>query len=710
MLYVKFIQNWNSSELTNTGTPETPTYTYGELKNTFVYTDGLKLVNINYDAESYIADDFFLRQPREAKIELFRDDDDWLRDNFLYHNDNEINHVLYMDENGVILEYEGVDPGLSIGETLDNGTIDAKEVLIQQFSKIIVEIYDTNKGAEPVFTGLVDKSQTSSTHRRITLNCIDFTGLIRLFGDQLIKIISGLEDDDYKYLVSHTTVNELMDKIKDFTKLEIEYSNSINDYLSPDDSITDIGILDLITDIAIPDVNDIGTLHSNYVEGSAALYSSEQIFADSINDVFVVFTAYTYDSLYYYDDGSQGGVIDETTTHLIVIYKTVTASLDISAHNRIDYDLYTIDNISGNIINQDMTGESAVNTFKNYFNSDSAFIVGESLYIYDLNSGTTFEYTFYDIIQSRYKLVIPIYADTYKYIELLKTILFLNILTIYANGDGDIIVINKNFTEQEAGASTTINERDIIDGYSLSAIEKDELEMSNALEKVWYDYDSEPPGLLYNNLDNTMKEELSELFLTRFPLEFNGDIKYSSVDIGTINSISVGNKLKFFDRYWIIISAQLNKTSFSTKIKAYGLTVYTLINGETFSASSELSSYYLVENAFDQDETTWWNSEFAAPSPAHWIKCDLGSGNGAVVAKYSIRTSLPPTAWKLQGSNDDLIWVDLDEQSNYYDWESFEYIKILSNINSYRWYRLYATEAQSGAGWITMTELELWSK
>ena len=68
MLYVKFIQNWSNSELTNTGTPETPAYAYDEPKNTSVYSDGLKLKDIDYDAESYMADDFFLREPRKLKL------------------------------------------------------------------------------------------------------------------------------------------------------------------------------------------------------------------------------------------------------------------------------------------------------------------------------------------------------------------------------------------------------------------------------------------------------------------------------------------------------------------------------------------------------------------------------------------------------------------------------------------------------------------
>jgi len=108
-----------------------------------------------------------------------------------------------------------------------------------------------------------------------------------------------------------------------------------------------------------------------------------------------------------------------------------------------------------------------------------------------------------------------------------------------------------------------------MDGYTLGAIEKGELEMSDALEPIWYDTETE--GALYDNLDNKMKEEFSELFISRFPIEFNGSIKYNSVDIGTINDIIIGSKLEFFDRAWIVISKQLNKTNFSTKIKAFGL-------------------------------------------------------------------------------------------------------------------------------------------
>jgi|GEM_PF-2267825 len=554
MLYVKFIQNWSNSELTNTGTPETPAYAYDEPKNTSVYSDGLKLKDIDYDAESYMADDFFLREPREAKIELFRDDDDWLRDNFLYQNDNEINHVLYMDEDGTILEYEGIDPDLSIGDQLDGGTIDDKEVLIQQFSKIIVEIWDTNSGI--VFTGLVDKSQTSATHKRITLNCVDFTGLIKIFGEQLIKIIIDDPDieDYYQFIVSINIIDELFDKIKNFTKLEITTSNGVENYtngiVTNNNNNLDINDYDIIWE---PD--------NQYYNGDVETFQDVSIFASDEEKAFIIYKCFTWSKTYETSDPQQYTVTD--------FYLTILAyEWNVDGISGVNYATYLLayHGPPGDIVY--MTAINAVKQFQTVKLMAAAFIDDDLLINYvAINSSGN--YDIIQITQDRYSVAIPIYADTYEYMELFKTILFLNILTIYADGNGNINVKSKYFEDEVEGASTIINERDIMDGYTLGAIEKDEIEMSDALEPIWYDTETE--GALYDNLDNKMKEEFSELFISRFPIEFNGSIKYNSVDIGTINDIIIGSKLEFFDRDWIVISKQLNKTNFSTKIKAFGL-------------------------------------------------------------------------------------------------------------------------------------------
>ena len=549
----------------------TVTYTEIILKNTSIFSHGLKLKDIDYDAESYMADDFFLREPREAKIELYRDADDWLRDNFLYQNDNEINHVLYLDEDGSIINYNGVDPGWQINTSPNGVEIVSKEVLIQQFSKIIVEIYDSIDNETPVFTGLVDKSQTTSTHRKITLNCIDFTGLIKIFGEQLIKILTTTEDDEYyQFIVSENIINDLLDKIKKFTKLELQVNNNTSIYGDPDSIVLDHVNTFSENDVYIELSETSGLVSNNdpnhniYGNAYVPVWNNTALTfkLNSTDDSFIIFSVvqvHTWLQYYGYDYYEIFGYR---------IYNPITQTLGDIQY----YVYYTGSSYNGNGWSFPQIHINAFTTFINlrgtaYYGEDED---GENtVWIASKNISVNYEYTFHRVYQDRYSVAIPIYADTYKYIELFKTILFLNILTIYADGNGNIFVKSKYFKDEVAGESTIINERDIMDGYTLGAIEKDELEMSDALEPIWYDTETE--GALYDNLDNKMKEEFSELFISRFPIEFNGEIRYPSVDIGTYNDISVGSKLDFFNRYWIVVSSKLNKTGHKFKIKAFGL-------------------------------------------------------------------------------------------------------------------------------------------
>ena len=431
------------------------------LKNTSIYSDGLKLVDINYDAESYMADDFFLREPREAKIELFRDDDDWLRDNFLYHNDNEINHVLYMDEDGTILEYEGIDPDLSIGDPLDGGTIDDKEVLIQQFSKIIVEIWNSNNDETPVFTGLVDKSQTSATHKRITLNCIDFTGLIKIFGEQLIKILITTENEDYyQFIISPNIIDELMDKIKDFTKLELEISNNFSNYLGT--ATNNNNNLEL-GEIA-PNYTDIpGWPFSGY-NGDVEEYLSESIFASDLTKYFVIYRIFTF-STYEYD------MYPSTQFMMYVKWSAWTQEGGIVQNTTYGYPVMLAyrDEDTG-VIYPYITLNEAINQFKTMMRLAPSYYNATTMEINYVKLNLSGNYDIIQMSQDRYSIALPIYSDTYTYMELFKTILFLNILTIYADDNGNINVKSKYFEDEVAGESTIINERDIMDGYTLGAI------------------------------------------------------------------------------------------------------------------------------------------------------------------------------------------------------------------------------------------------
>jgi len=94
-----------------------------------------------------------------------------------------------------------------------------------------------------------------------------------------------------------------------------------------------------------------------------------------------------------------------------------------------------------------------------------------------------------------------------------------------------------------------------------------------------------------------------------------------------------------------------------------------------------------------------------APS---WWKIDLGLGNAAVVTKYQINL-LPavrnPTAWNLEGSNDDINWTVLDTQSGIANGSLTTATFV--NAIAYRYYRLYATAGGDGTYIGEINELDL---
>ena len=698
------------------------------LRDTSVFTDKLKLVKADFDAEKYMADDFFLREPREAKIVLFKDNDGWLNNNFLYHNDNEINHVLYTNKDGVVLEYEGIDPELSIGQYL-GGTeeiykIDGKEVLIQQFSKIIIEIWERNSDGENIkrFVGLIDKSKTVATHTRVTLNCIDFTGLIKIFGEQLIKVLITADNEDYyQYIIAPNIITELLDKIKNFTKLEIDVDNNISNYSEgiTTNNNNNLDINDYLNDIYDPNINnDMNNGQVSYCISEniqfcdLISYDDVNIITSDYEKAFLIYESYRYNVSYSF----------YTSTFYYEFFTIRYHKWTQDGGWTIYYKTYTV---YGEITGVDFLGNPTFDTFGDpsdehietvldaWLNSKlkaQAFIDDEGLINY-IELKPNGNYDIVQIDQERYSVGIPIYADTYTYMELLKTILFLNVLTIFQDQFGMVRVMNKKLIEQESNIAKVISERDIINGYNISAIEKDELEMSNALELIWYDlYEDNPDndGILYDNLDNKMKQEYAELFLTRFPLEFNGKIKKNSAIVGIINNINIGDKLNFFNREWIIVSSKLNVTGFEYAVKAYGLsrTIYTGFTG--VASASSVDGSHIASNAFDGSVNTMWISNTGEP---HWLKFNFSSENKKIINKYIlICTASPsPISWKFQGSNNDATWIDLDEQIDYewiYGQQSF--VKYINNTNSYQYYRLYVTDSAGGVyDNTTVTELEL---
>lgn len=113
----------------------------------------------------------------------------------------------------------------------------------------------------------------------------------------------------------------------------------------------------------------------------------------------------------------------------------------------------------------------------------------------------------------------------------------------------------------------------------------------------------------------------------------------------------------------------------------------------TASASSE---YYgnVASKAFDglYGASNVWE---AYPVSSAWLKYDLGIGVAKVIAQYKIyafQGVYYPTAWTLEGSNNDSDWTVIDTQTG----QSFGYgetrvFNSFSNSAAYRYYRLNIT-------------------
>lgn len=108
---------------------------------------------------------------------------------------------------------------------------------------------------------------------------------------------------------------------------------------------------------------------------------------------------------------------------------------------------------------------------------------------------------------------------------------------------------------------------------------------------------------------------------------------------------------------------------------------------------------------FDQNTGIWeWNAAVSDASPV-WGKIDLGTAKRLTRYSITVRTGYPQLReWKLQGSNDNATWVDVDIRTgqNLSSTSSFE----LPAPATYRYYMLRIT-GYSG-GWFVMEAMDLW--
>jgi hypothetical protein len=102
--------------------------------------------------------------------------------------------------------------------------------------------------------------------------------------------------------------------------------------------------------------------------------------------------------------------------------------------------------------------------------------------------------------------------------------------------------------------------------------------------------------------------------------------------------------------------------------------------------------------AFNRDKSDGYRSASNDTTPC-WIKYDFTAGNEKVINAYSLSASDKevstdtPTAWQVQGSNDDTMWATLDARQGETDWRSTETRNYrFENETAYRYYRINFTE------------------
>jgi len=132
-----------------------------------------------------------------------------------------------------------------------------------------------------------------------------------------------------------------------------------------------------------------------------------------------------------------------------------------------------------------------------------------------------------------------------------------------------------------------------------------------------------------------------------------------------------------------------------------------ILVGGTASASSQSGGYEATKGCDNNEVTRWSTSNTNMPC---WWKYDLGVG----ITKKVVKLRIKPMVYQghaflkdfiLQGSNNNSDWVNIytGQHADNENWEDF----IFTNINSYRYYRIWITTNWKPTGGSTIWEIEM---
>lgn len=133
------------------------------------------------------------------------------------------------------------------------------------------------------------------------------------------------------------------------------------------------------------------------------------------------------------------------------------------------------------------------------------------------------------------------------------------------------------------------------------------------------------------------------------------------------------------------------------------------------SASSVFNASIYAWQAFDHAIGIGHNwASIDSTTAYEWLKVDLGSGVQKSISAYTISIMglgeyrFSPTTWKMQGSNDNSSWDDLDSQTNVlFSDNEMKTFTLSSPSAPYRYFRLYITAKRTPSRYCGVGELEL---
>jgi hypothetical protein len=213
----------------------------------------------------------------------------------------------------------------------------------------------------------------------------------------------------------------------------------------------------------------------------------------------------------------------------------------------------------------EIVGITGINGSMYYDEAESKNYIHYYQYVYDFVPSPT--YRFYKLQQSYYSFAIPVYSGTYNYKELLRVILFVNMIAVYSTNNGHIELRLKDDLAS-TDFITVQNDSILKEGYTITNIEREYYDMS-ALDIIMVDYDNDSAE--WKKFYNNLKDVYSYMLTNKYSQKLNCKIIRKKNPVSAELLISTGTVLIINDLYWMVNSCKLNGTRYYYDIEAIRL-------------------------------------------------------------------------------------------------------------------------------------------